>query len=83
MAVSVLQEKVQEAGRKVPSMSDLAQGDAPTVPGRDFTPPKSLDEQLGAAKVHTRPESAARLLCILWSFIEVPRAAELRQAGAA
>lgn len=59
LTLRVLQAKVNEAGRKVPSVSDLAQGDAPTVPGREFTPPKSLDDQLGAAKVHTRPHNAA------------------------
>ncbi|KAK9822198.1 hypothetical protein WJX81_002781 [Elliptochloris bilobata] len=45
-----VQATVQAAGNKVPSVSDLAQGDAPLVPGREFPPPKSLDEQLGAAK---------------------------------
>ena len=59
LTLRVLQAKVNEAGRKVPSMSDLAQGDAPTVPGREFTPPKSLDDQLGAAKVHSRHQDAA------------------------
>ena len=32
-------------------MEQLAQGDAPTVPSREFSPPKSLDEQLGSAEV--------------------------------
>jgi len=52
-----LQVKIEEAGKKVPSarqaLDGLAQGSAPTLPDREFTPPKSLDDQLGAAKVST------------------------------
>jgi hypothetical protein len=53
------QSKIEQAPRKVPSVEQLAQGDAPTVPSREFSPPKSLDEQLGSAEV-PRPAHAPR-----------------------
>lgn len=45
------QAKIEQAPHKVPSVAQLAQGNAPTTPSRDFTPPEPLDEQLGSAQV--------------------------------